>query len=91
MANNLFVSYDLIAPDKNYEAVTKAVKALGSWAKVHKSFWYVKSEFNAAQARDHLKKHIDANDKIIVINANDAAWNQLPDKVAEHIRSKWNQ
>ena len=46
MANNLFVSYDLHAPNKNYEAVTKAIKELGDWAKVHYSYFYVKSQLH---------------------------------------------
>lgn len=33
MANNLFVAYDLIKT-KDYEAVYKAIKSLGNWAKV---------------------------------------------------------
>lgn len=50
MANNLFVSYDLHAPAKNYEAVITAIKKLGAWGKVHYSLWYVKSAHNATEA-----------------------------------------
>jgi hypothetical protein len=52
MANNLHISYDLKEPGKNYDRVIQAVKNMGSWAKVHYSFWYVKSDFTAAEARD---------------------------------------
>lgn len=50
MANNLFISYDLFTPGKDYSTVIEAVKSLGSWAKVHKSFWYVKSSLSCEQA-----------------------------------------
>jgi hypothetical protein len=39
MANNLHVSYDLNSPGQNYEAVIERIKKLGSWAKIHYSFW----------------------------------------------------
>jgi len=74
MANNLHVSYDLKEPGKNYDRVIAAAKQLGSWAKVHYSFWYVKSDLTAAQARDALVRALDSNDSVYVVDAtNDVA------------------
>jgi hypothetical protein len=91
MANNLHVSYDLYAPGQNYEAVIKAVKELGDWANVHKSFWYVNSRFTAAQAVDHVWKVMDKNDKIYVVDATNknAAWQNLSVEVATFIQIQW--
>ncbi|PLP96785.1 hypothetical protein [Cupriavidus pauculus] len=91
MANNLFVSYDLMAEGQNYERVAAAIKALGSWAKVHKSLWYVNSSFTASQALDYLQAAVDHNDKILVIDTtnNSAAWNILDPQVAAHIKENW--
>lgn len=47
MANNLIVSYDLYSPGQDYSKVIDAIKALGSWAKVQKSVWYVNSSYTA--------------------------------------------
>ena len=49
MANNLFVTYDLIKT-KDYPAVHEAIKALGTWAKVTESNWYVNSIYSAQDA-----------------------------------------
>ena len=89
MANNLHVSYDLHNPGQNYDAVIKRIKELGSWAKVHMSFWYVNSGYTAAQAVEHIKSALDTNDKVYVVDAtnNLAAWNQLP----KHIKEQWNR
>ena len=91
MANNLHISYDLYQPGQNYEAVIEAIKQLGSWAKVHQSFWYVNSEYSASQAAEHVWSVMDANDKVYVVDAtnNQAAWQNLSDEVANHIVGQW--
>jgi hypothetical protein len=91
MANNLFVSYDLYRPGQNYEAVAKAIKELGSWAKVQKSFWYVRGEFTSAQACQHVWQAMDANDSLIVVDAtnNQANWRNISPEVATFIKEKW--
>jgi hypothetical protein len=82
----------LYAPGQNYDKLIERIKALGSWAKIHKSFWYVNSEVTASQAVDYLKPALDANDKLYVVDAtnNSAAWNALPDNVSSHIRGNWH-
>ncbi len=92
MANNLHISYDLYQPGQNYEAVIGAIKNLGDWANIHKSFWYVKSTLTAAQACDAVWKVCDANDKLYVVDAsnNTAAWHNLSDDRAKFIRERWN-
>jgi hypothetical protein len=91
MANNLHISYDLKEPGKNYDRVIKAIKELGSWAKVHYSFWYVKSDYTAAQVRDVLARVIDSNDTVYVVDAtnNDAAWQNLSPEASKFIRERW--
>ena len=93
MANNLFVSYDLYSPGQNYDSVAKAIKSLGSWAKVQKSLWYVKSSKTASEAVDTVWAVMDANDSIIVVDATNQAvsWQNLNDEVADHLRRKWNE
>ena len=93
MANNLFVSYDLNSPGQDYEAVHEAIKSLGSWAKVQKSFWYVNSTYSASQAVDKVWAVMDSNDSLIVVDAtnNNASWQNLSEKVANHIKTKWTQ
>ncbi|WP_234179291.1 hypothetical protein [Sphingopyxis sp. NFH-91] len=93
MANNLHISYDLYQPGQNYDGVIAKIKELGSWAKVHKSFWYVNSPYTARQAVNHIWPAMDARDTIYVVDAtnNNSAWENLPDNVASHIRDQWNK
>lgn len=91
MANNLIVSYDLYSPGQDYSKVIDAIKALGSWAKVQKSVWYVNSNFTATQAVDKVWATMDRNDSIIVIDStnNSAAWQNLSEKVSNHLKDQW--
>jgi hypothetical protein len=90
MAYNLFVSYDLMAPNKNYEAVIKAIKELGAWAHVHKSLWYVHTAHDRVAAFNHIKAAIDTDDKLMVITASNCIWNTLDPAVEQQVKSQWN-
>ncbi|NZA25072.1 hypothetical protein H0E84_01615 [Luteimonas sp. SJ-92] len=93
MANNLFVSYDLHNPGQDYSSVIEAIKSLGSWAKVHKSVWYVSSNLSADAAVTKVWAAMDRNDSLIVVDAsnNSASWQNLSDEVAKHIQEQWAQ
>ncbi len=91
MANNLFVSYDLYNPGQNYEKVIEAIKALGSWAKIHQSVWYVRSSYSAEQVANAVWKVMDSSDSLIVIDAtnNTAYWYNLNNKVSDYLKTNW--
>jgi hypothetical protein len=93
MANNLFISYDLYVPGQSYDKVIAAIKSLGNWAKVQKSFWYVNSNYDASNAAKIVWAAMDKNDSLIVVDAtnNNAAWYGLSQEVAEYIRNHWNK
>lgn len=78
MANNLFVTYDLIKT-KDYAAVHDAIKALGNWAKVTESNWYVNSNYSVEEAARKVRAAMDSDDKLIVVDAknNSASWYNL--------------
>lgn len=92
LGHNLLISYDLHEPTKNYVAVSEAIKKLGSWAKPNLSFWYVDSAYSAEQAARIVWAAMDANDKLIVVDAklNTAYWYNLDSRVDAHIKSHWN-
>lgn len=91
MANNLFISYDLYSPGQDYSSVIEAIKGLGSWAKVHKSYWYVKSSLSAEDAAKKVWAKLDSNDSLIVVDAtgNHAYWYNLSDEVSKHMQEQW--
>lgn len=91
MSNNLIVSYDLYNPGQDYSKVIEAIKDLGSWAKIHKSVWYVNSNYSASQAVDKVWAAMDTNDSLFVVDAssNNAAWQNLSAEVSNHIGDQW--
>ena len=93
MANNLHISYDLYAPGQNYETVIEAIKSLGNWAKIHKSYWYVKSTLTAEQAVNAVWPKMDQNDSLYVVDAsnNTAAWRNISPDVAKFIQENWHK
>jgi hypothetical protein len=89
MANNLFVSYDLITPGQNYETVIAEIKQQGSWAKVHYSLFYLTTQKSAEQVANAVGAKMDRNDKLIVIDAKDASWIHLDEKVGAFLKQNW--
>jgi hypothetical protein len=91
MANNLHISYDLKDPDRNYAKIIAAIQQLGSWAKIHYSYWYVDSNLTAAQALNILMKVTDSDDSIYVVDAtnNTAACNNISIEASNFIKNRW--
>jgi len=87
--NNLFVSYDLDAPGQNYKRLLVAIEALGQAVRVHESLFYVKSSMTAQVAEARLWQAVDANDRIIVIQANDAWWHNALPGAQPFIQARW--
>lgn len=80
------ISYDLIRPEtlSDYIRLFNTIKSARFWAKPLLSVWLVKTTLSSAQIRDELRKVIDANDKILVIEVtNSWASYNLPKEVTE--------
>lgn len=76
MNRTYVVSYDLIAPGRNYQNLTSALVTLGA-SRVLLSQWIVRLDtWTAAQIRDYLSQYMDANDRIMV-NRIDQEWAAL--------------
>ena len=73
--NSYLISYDLMAPSKDYPSLISAIKKYGTYAKVLESFWIIKSNQSSSKIRDNLKSYIDENDKLFVAElTGKAAW-----------------
>ena len=83
------VSYDLIRPGKDYTTLYTNLKSYGLWAKPLESVWLIKSSFGVEQLRNSIQAHIDANDKIFVVDVTTraAAWFNLPVDVSTWIKT----
>ena len=70
--NNLIVTYDLRKPGQDYADLEAAIKSLGSWAHPQQSVWYVHTGYTMQQTFEFLKKYIDSNDRLLVVDARNA-------------------
>jgi hypothetical protein len=62
----LLITYDL-NPEHEYPRLWAALRAMGA-CKPLESAWVVDVQFTAAQMRDHLKKFIDEQDRMVVVS-----------------------
>lgn len=60
------ITYDLNKPGQQYESLYVAIKQVGNWNHPLESVWFVEANNTISQVRDHLKPHIDANDKLFI-------------------------
>jgi hypothetical protein len=90
--HNLFVSYDLHQPGRNYESVIAAIKAQGNWAKPLESVFFLDTAKTAEAVHAAVRAAMDANDSLLVIDAsnNHAVWSNLAPNVSDYIRGHWN-
>ena len=68
MAYNLFIAYDLMSPGQNYDAVRDAIAHLGPHWQFQYSLFYVHTERAPGEAFAYVQAHMDANDRLAVIN-----------------------
>lgn len=69
------IMYDLRTHGRNYNSLYNAIKSYTFWGKITESSWAVVSESDAFAIRNHLMKHIDSNDRLMVVKSGmHAAW-----------------
>lgn len=79
--DNLFVAYDLDAPGQNYDLARQRIRELGAWWQVQYSLFYVSTSLSTQEAYSHVAQALDANDRLIVIDATRATvsgWDNPP-------------
>ncbi|MCX6763217.1 MAG: CRISPR-associated protein Cas2 [Candidatus Moranbacteria bacterium] len=84
----LLVSYDLKSPGKDYSKLWEHLRSYSGYAKPLESFWLIKTELSAEDARDTISGYIDSNDRIVVINVtgDEAAWKNLSTEASNWIK-----
>lgn len=83
-----WVNYDLNKAGQDYTKLIDYLKSHQSWAKPLKSSFFVKTSLTAAQLRDGAKKHVDANDDIVVVTVTGQSWatHSIPSDVNEWLK-----
>ena len=76
MAQTLLVSYDLKSPEtsSDYARLIEYIKSFAGYCKPLYSFWFVKTDKSCSEVRDEIKKRIDSNDKVVVVQVTGSHW-----------------
>jgi hypothetical protein len=81
------VTYDLIAPRKDYNSLYAAIKTYGTHWHMLESNWIVVTDDSASEIWHNLSQHLDDNDKLFIARmTNDAAWSGLSAKGSEWLK-----
>ena len=75
MSHKLLISYDLNKPGQHYSNVIGAIKSLGPTIKMQRSVWLTASEYSINKSRGIVRKQMDDNDLLLVIELTDANYN----------------
>ena len=70
----LLITYDLLKPTQNYTGLYEAIKSCGVWWHHLDSVWLIETSTNPKEILEQLKQHIDANDKLLVIQVSKNWW-----------------
>ncbi len=80
------ISYDL-RNQRNYDALYKRIKNLGSWCHALESSWLIASQYTATQIRDDLKLALDSDDGLLITRLQgEAAWTGLDSKISQWLK-----
>ena len=68
------ISYDLLKPGQQYEKLWAELERLKA-KRVLESQWVMRlSNTSAAKLRNHFKKFVDENDRLLVVGIDDSDW-----------------
>lgn len=64
----MLVSYDLTRPGQNYSGLYDAIQRCGECSHCLQSVWLVQTNLSATQIQIELRKYIDDNDSLFVVD-----------------------
>ena len=68
------ISYDLNKQGQNYEAIWAELKRT-EYNHIMDSTWLISTSENVSQIQDRVKKHLDANDRLLISKLNRGEYN----------------
>lgn len=72
--NALLISYDLNKDGQDYKKLFEFLKSHDTPFHYMDSVWMLKTELSAKDFTSELKKHLDSNDKYVVVDITDAVF-----------------
>jgi len=71
----MLVAYDLNRPHQDYANLYRRLEQVGSnWWHQLDSTWLIKTTLPEDQLRDELRRHIDADDELLIIDVTSRPW-----------------
>lgn len=82
------INYDLKKPGRDYSGLYDAIKGVGAWWHYLGSTWLVDTKLDASAIWERLARHVDQNDRVLVIEvtADYSGW--LPKDAWDWIKSR---
>ena len=71
------ISYDLVAPGRNYQPLWDELARIGAQRGLQSQWAVRRVETTASGLRDHFKKFIDSNDRLLVTCLDSSDWASL--------------
>ena len=81
------VTYDLHAPNQNYDALVERIQSYPTWAHLMQSTWAVVTPQTSEQIRDNLRLALDGNDILFVGVLGRSAWYGLTSEVSDWLKN----
>jgi hypothetical protein len=86
------VSYDLNSPGQDYKNLYNELKRSNSWWHYLESTWLINTNETASQFCERLRKHIDKNDGLLIIEVTNNYQGCLSEEawkwIRENVKSK---
>ena len=84
----LLISYDLNRPGQNYNSLHEEIKKAGTWWHHLESTWIISTSHGPEKWEQRLRRHMDENDSLLVIEVcnNYSGW--LPDKAWKWLQER---
>ena len=83
------ITYDLNKPHKDYTSLYEAIENIGECLHPLNNIWFVKSNNSSKEIRDYIKKVLDGNDELLVVEIKtptSGAWLNLSEEATKWIK-----
>lgn len=86
----LLISYDLRDPGQDYSGLYKELKKAGTWWHHLDSTWIISTNTGPDEWQERLRKHMDDDDSLLVIEVTNNYQGWLPERAWEWLnKRKW--
>ncbi len=84
----LLISYDLSDPGQDYSGLYEEIKKAGTWWHHLDSTWVISTKASPDEWQERLRRHIDENDSLLVIEVTNNYQGWLPERAWEWLNKR---